>query len=262
MHALRGYDADAEERIRREGFAVVGPIVEPELVAQMRLALESAALEDLARWSSNPWYKDQWMVHNLLVRDDVFLDFLENATMHDYLSRLLSPSCILYAYTSSSLPANGSNFSRRVHVDSQAETVDYVTNVGVLLALDDFSDENGATYYLPGSHLRLEVPSEKEFFKHAVRVYPKAGQAVIFNARTYHYGGINSTPRPRHAITLNVCRHWMKQRFDYPRMLDSRQLDRLSQTGRRFVGMDSRVPARLDDYYVPPGERLFKGGQY
>mgnify|MGYP001617722254 CR=1 FL=1 len=42
--------------------------------------------------------------------------------------------------------------------------------VGVLLALDDFTDENGATYYLPGSHKSLEVPTEEEFFAKAAPV--------------------------------------------------------------------------------------------
>lgn len=260
--SISTYQSESEEEIRRNGFAVVGPLVGPDTVAAMRSALESAVAEDIKRWSTNPWYKDHWMVHNLLQRDEVFLSFLENPLMHEYLSRLLSPSCILYAYTSSSLPANGSNFSRRIHVDSQAETLGYVTNVGVLLALDDFTDENGATYYLPGSHLSLDIPGKEEFFERAVRVYPKAGQAVIFNARTYHYGGTNTTESPRHAVTLNVCRHWMKQRFDYPRMLSDEQLQKLGPVGKRFIGMDSRIPVSLEEYYVAPEERLFKGGQY
>lgn len=252
----------AEDVIRRDGFAVVGPLVDPATVDRMRAALERLIFEDLERWSANPWYADHWMVHNLLLRDSVFLDFLENELMHSYLTRLLSPACILYAYTSSSLPANGSNFSRRIHVDSQAETTDCITNVGILLALDDFTDENGATYYLPGSHLTLATPGHEEFFERAVRVYPKAGHAVIFNARTYHYGGTNTTESPRHAITLNVCRHWMKQRFDYPRMVNDGQLNRLGPAGKRLIGMDSRIPASLEEYYVAPEDRLFKGGQY
>lgn len=251
-----------EGEIRKNGFAVVGPVIDSQTVADMRSALEREVEEDIARWSGNPWYKDHWMVHNLLVRDRLFLDFLENEVMHAYLSRLLSPACTLYAYTSSSLPPNGSNFSRRIHVDSQAETLDYITNVGVLVALDDFADENGATYYLPGSHLSLEVPGHDHFFEHAQRVYPKAGEAVIFNARTFHYGGTNTTDRARHAITLNVCRHWMKQRFDYPRMLSAEQIGQLGPVGRRFIGMDSRVPVNLEEYYVRPEDRLFKSGQY
>lgn len=248
--------------ILERGFAVVGPMVDKPTVANLRSKLEASIAADITKWSDNAWYKDHWMVHNLLVRDEAFLKLLENQVMHDYLSRLLSPSCILYAYTSSSLPAHGSNFSRRIHVDSQAEVLGYITNVGVLLALDDFTDNNGATYYLPGSHKSLEVPTEEEFFARAVRVHPKAGEAVIFNARTFHYGGTNATDQARHAVTLNVCRHWMKQRFDYPRMLNEEQISLLGPTGRRFVGLDSRIPIGLDEYYVAPEERLFKSGQY
>lgn len=254
------YEASIEQSIRDDGFAVIGRVVDPATVADMRAALARVVEEDIRRWSDNPWYKDHWMVHNLMMHDDLFLEFLENPVMHAYLDRLLSPSCTLYAYTSSSLPAGGSNFSRRIHVDAQAESVDYVTNVGVLVALDDFTDDNGATYFLPRSHLSLDVPSKERFFRDARRVYPKAGEAVVFNARTFHFGGENTTSSPRHAITLNACRHWMKQRFDYPRMLGAERLDRLGPVGRRFAGMDSRVPTSIEEYYVAPADRLFKAG--
>lgn len=249
-------------QFNRDGFALAGQVIDSKTVAEMRSALERAISEDIRQWSGNRWFKDHWMVHNLLLRDDVFLEFLSSPILHAHLSRVLSPHCIVYAYTSSSLPPNGHNFSKRIHIDAQAQSVDCVTNVGVLIALDDFTDDNGATRFLPGSHLSLDVPDEAHFMKHSVRVYPKAGEAVLFNARTYHYGGENRTSRARHAITLNVCRPWMKQRFDYPSMLSSAQLEKLGPVGRRFVGMDSRVPRNLDEYYVAPEDRLYKGGQY
>lgn len=252
------YEAYIEQSIRDDGFAVIGRVVDSATATAMRTALARIVEEDISRWSGNPWYKDHWMVHNLMMHDDLFLAFLENPVMHAYLGRLLSPACTLYAYTSSSLPAGGSNFSRRIHVDAQAESIDYVTNVGVLVALDDFSDENGATYFLPKSHLSLSVPSEDQFLRDAVRVYPKAGEAVIFNARTYHLGGENVTATARHAVTLNACRHWMKQRFDYPRMIGDERLAKLGVVGRRFVGMESRVPTTMEEYYVAPADRLFK----
>lgn len=252
------YQAAIESRIRSEGFANVGAVINSATVTAMRDELQRAIDEDIQRWSQNPWYRDQWMVHNLMLRHPVFMGFLENPLMHAYLSKLLAPSCTVYAYTSSSLPPNGSNYSRRIHVDAQAECTDYITNVGVLVALDDFSEENGATYFLPGSHRSLEIPDEEHFFANAVRALPRAGEAIIFNARTFHYGGLNTTPRARHAITLNVCRNWMKQRFDYPRMLAADEIAALGPVGRRFVGMDSRIPVSLDEYYVPPEQRLFK----
>ena len=251
-------DPDLLARIRDDGFAVIGRVIDPDTIAVMRTALQRAIDADIARWSGNPWYQDHWMVHNLMLRDPVFLAFLRNETMHAYLSTLLSPDCILYAYTSSSLPPHGRNYSTRIHIDVQAQSVDCITNVGVLVALDDFTDDNGATAYLPGSHRRLEAPDAAQFDAHALRTYPRAGEAVVFNARTYHRGGVNTTSTARHAISLNACQRWMKQRFDYPRMLSPGQAEALGPVGRRFAGFDSRVPVSLEQYYVAPADRMYK----
>ena len=151
--------------------------------------------------------------------------------------------------------------SHRIHVDSPRFIPGYVTNAGVMLALDEYTPDNGATYYLPGSHLTDKVPTEAEFFAGAERTYPKAGDAVVFNARTWHMGGKNSTDKVRHAVTMNVCRSYMRQRFDYPRLVPSHIVEKLGDTGRRFLGFNVRMPASLEEYYVPEERRLYKGGQ-
>jgi len=35
----------------------------------------------------------------------------------------------------------------------------------------------------------------------------------------------------------------------------------LGETGRRFLGFDVRVPTSLDEYYLPPDQRLYKSNQ-
>ena len=87
-------------------------------IAALRAELERAIADDLARWGANPHYRDAHMVMNLMTRGDAFLRLLENPVIHAYASELLGPTCILYAYTSSSMPAGGTNFARRVHVDA------------------------------------------------------------------------------------------------------------------------------------------------
>lgn len=248
-------------RLRTEGVALVPDVLPRGVALAMRPLLQRAIDEDLARWQGHPGYVDQWMVHNLMVRGDAFLELLENPVLHAYLSELLTDTCIVYAYTSSSMPPKGSNYSRRIHVDCPRVIPGYVTNVGITLALDDFTEENGATELLPNSQWRTDPPGEAEFESGAVRFLPQAGQAVIFNARTWHRGGINRSGKPRHAVTLNACRSFMKQRFDYPRLVPEMLVSKLGPVGRRFLGFDSRVPISLDEYYVPEDQRLYKGGQ-
>lgn len=254
-------NAELVSQLRTQGVVLVPDVLSREAALAMRPLLQRAIDEDLARWQGHPGYVDHWMVHNLMVRGDAFLELLENSVLHAYLSELLSDTCIVYAYTSSSMPPKGSNYSRRIHVDCPRVIPGYVTNVGITLALDDFTEENGATELLPNSQWRTDPPGEAEFESGAVRFLPKAGQAVIFNARTWHRGGINRTGRPRHAVTLNACRSFMKQRFDYPRLVPEMLVSKLGPVGRRFLGFDTRVPISLDEYYVPEDQRLYKGGQ-
>jgi len=248
--------------IKRQGFAVVPNVADAGEVSNMREALAIAIDEDLKQWSDNPYYKDHWMVHNLMLRGAAFVRLLENETIHAYLSALLSPHCVLYAYTSSSMPPKGGNYSGRVHVDARDPVPGYWRNVGVLLALDDFTEESGATYFLPRSFERADAPSEEEFFAGAVRVFPKSGDAIIFNAGTWHHGGRNNTEKARHAVTMNVCRFDARQRFDYPRMVTENILRQIGPVGKRFLGFDVRTPSSLEEYYVAPEDRVFKPGQY
>ena len=254
-------DAEVLAALATSGVAIVPDVLERQEALAMRPLLQKAIDEDLARWQGQPGYSDAWMVHNLMVRGRPFLRLLENPILHAYLGAMLSDTCIVYAYTSSSMPPGGSNFSRRLHVDCPRVIPGYVTNMGVTLALDDFTEENGATELLPHSQGRLEPPSEEEFARGAIRLMPKAGQAILFNARIWHRGGVNRSGSARHAVTINVCRSFMRQRFDYPRLVPRELVDELGPVGRRFLGFNVRMPASLDEYYVPEERRLYKAGQ-
>jgi ectoine hydroxylase-related dioxygenase (phytanoyl-CoA dioxygenase family) len=257
MTALR---PEHTQSVLTKGFAVVPGAVDPAVATELRESLASMVAAQRAA-ANERTQVDDYMVHNPMMCDSRFFDLLENATIVDSLDTFLGPTSILYAYTSSSMPAGGSNYSRRVHVDSPRVIPGYMTNLGIIVALDDFSDDNGATFFLPGSFERLEPPSEEEFFAHAERVHPRRGDLVVFNARTWHYGGLNSTDEDRHAVTLNACRAYMRQRFDYPRLVGDELAKSMSPTLRRILGFDVRVPTSLEEYYLPEDQRLYKANQ-
>ena len=248
--------------IDERGFTVVRNVIEAGEIAQLRAALEFAIAEDLKHWEGKE-YTGAHMVMNLMTRGTPFVTLLENEVLHEYLSSILGDTCILYAYTSSSMPPGGTNYSNRIHVDCPRHIDGYVTNVGITLALDDFTDENGATFQLPGSHRSPEQPTAQEFERGAARVYPRAGDAIVFNARTWHRGGQNHTNNWRHAVTLNACRSYMRQQFDFPRLTEASGwiLPRLGELGRRFLGFNVRMPISLDEYYLPVEQRPYKPNQ-
>ena len=130
--------------------------------------------------------------------------------------------------------------------------------MGATILLDDFTEENGATWFLPRSQWQAEAPSEDDFYKKAQRLIAPAGSVLFFNARLWHAGGDNQTDQWRHALTINMCRPYMKQRIDIPRAMAGMDLSGVSERVRQKLGFFSQPPASLDEYYLPPEQRSFR----
>lgn len=254
--------SDAQRSAWRQQIAGKGSFIERDIldanqIAELKSEL-TAAIESEASYHGGTDYPDYGMALACYMHGKAFLELLDQGLLMNPIEAVMGPGCIIYAYTSSSMPPHGSNYSGRIHVDCPRVIPGYVTNLGVTIALDDFNADNGATYYLPGSHERLDVPSEREFLAGAERLIIPAGSAWFFNARTWHRGGTNTTPKWRHALTLNLCRPFMKQRLDIPRMLADRDLSRFSERVLQKLGFLSQVPASLDEYYAPAEKRKYK----
>ena len=242
----------------RNGVTIVPAVLFLDTVRALRDELDAAIAEDAIRY---PNVFDKGMVHNCMVRGKHMAQLLDNPVMTAYLGAAFSNTCIIYAYQSSSLPPGQENYGSRVHVDSPRFIPGYATNMGVIFPLDDFTIENGATYYLKGSHKLSDMPDETTFFSKASRACCAAGDMILFNGRLFHAAGANTTNRTRHSLTINICRSYMRQRFDFPRLVPKEVIDSLGDDGRRLIGMNVRMPTNLEEFYLPADQRLYKPNQ-
>ena len=246
------------EDLNEDGVTIVPSVLNASEVAVLRQELENAIADDCINY---PDVFDKGMVHNCMVRGKNMAQLLDHPVFNAYLKAAFSETCIIYAYQSSSLPPHQKNYGSRIHVDSPRFILDYQTNLGVIFPLDDFTLENGATHYLKGSHKRETLPTDEEFFPHASRACCKAGDMIFFCGRTVHAAGFNSTDKTRHSLTINICRSYMRQRFDFPRLVPETIINSLGEDGRRLLGMNVRVPISLEEFYFPPEKRLYKPNQ-
>lgn len=242
---------------RTTGSAIVRGLLPTDFVVAAKRELE-AAMEVELRYHGKRDYKDYGMVLLCALYGGAFWKLFDHPALIAPFHAILGEGCIVYAYTSSSMPPNAVNYSGRIHVDCPRLIPDYITNMGATILLDDFTEMNGATWFLPDSHSMAQPPDEKSFYANARRVIAPAGSVWFFNARTWHAGGANKTDRWRHALTINMARPWMKQRLDIPRAMSHLDLAALSPIARQKLGFDAQVPANYDEYYAPPERRKFK----
>jgi ectoine hydroxylase-related dioxygenase (phytanoyl-CoA dioxygenase family) len=246
-----------KQNFSSNGYAIVEDVLSPEEISTLKPALEEA-IEREVDYHQGPDYKDYGMVMLCSLYDKALVDLFDNPRLTEPFNLILGEECIIYAYTSSSMPPNTSNYSRRIHVDCPRIIPNFITNMGATILLDDFTEENGPTQFLPNSYLMAEEPSEEYFNEHAETLIAKAGTVWFFHARTWHRGGMNLTDKWRHALTLNVCRSWMKQRIDIPRAMSHIHMSGVSEQVKQKLGFLAQPPASYKEYYVPPDQRTFR----
>lgn len=72
----------------------------------------------------------------------------------------------------------------------------------IMLALTDFTAENGATHVIPGSHKWDDDRAPKE--DETVRAEMQAGAALLWLGSTYHGGGANDSDAPRRGMSIGL----------------------------------------------------------
>lgn len=128
-----------------------------------------------------------------------------------------------------------------LHVDWSGPTVPgdyYVCNS--LWLIDDFTEENGATRLVPGSHRKGTIPEEAMADPSAphpdeIRLLGKAGTVVVFNAHTWHGGTRNRTDQPRRAMHAYFCRRDQKQQTDQRQYARPETRARLHDAARHIL---------------------------
>lgn len=245
-------------RIDSEGCAIIPEVVPSEMLQPLKSALEIAIQKEREFQARSGAKIDDGMVLLCSLYPGALTEVLELETLMRPFEWILGEGCVIYAYTSSSMPPRGSNYSARIHVDCPRLIPGYISNAGATILLDDFTEENGATWYLPKSHTREQQPDDQQFYQEAKRLLAKAGSVFYFNARVWHSGGQNQTGHWRHALTINMCRPFMKQRLDIPRAMSQLDLTGVSDRALQKLGFFAQVPANYDEYYAAPHLRKYR----
>ena len=244
-------------QIQRDGYSILPGVLPRSILEPLKRELAAAIeIEEQHRRQTGAG-SHYGMVLLCSLYGGNLVNVLDLENLMQPFEAVLGDGCIIYAYTSSSMPPSDTNYSSRVHVDCPRIIPGYVTNMGATILLDDFTEENGATWFLPGSHCRADAPGREEFFANAKQVIAPAGSVFYFNARLWHAGGMNRGNQWRHALTINMCRPYMKQRIDIPRAMAHLNHETYPRRARQKLGFLAQTPANYEEFYAPPEQRKF-----
>lgn len=232
----------------QNGYFIDRAVFPADLIQDLKAGLDRAIRAEAA-YKTPESDHDPLQVMCCPFHDDIFLELLARDEIINRVEALLDRHCIVYTFTNSSMSPGQGNFSSRIHVDRHHMTGDYQEGVGLMVLLDDFTEQNGATWYLPGSQHQQEAPSEADFYARSLRLVAPAGTVFYFHPRLWHAGGENHTGTQRDAVLLGFSRAHVKQRLNLPKLLKGHSHRYNNQRVLQKLGFQAEPPQSLEEFY-------------
>lgn len=131
-----------------------------------------------------------------------------------------------------------------IHVDVERGSTDGPL-LGFIFMVDDFTSANGATHFIPGSHLWSNSPARPHGEEYVAQLVPACGPAgslLMFNGSTWHGQGINSSDRPRRSLQGAFIPRSGRAMTDFSGRMGPETRARLGDTARQVLAIPEVRP--------------------
>ncbi len=241
----------AVEEIKHSGFTIFESCfgLEDLTYARQRIdAIYKQQVEEVGGEEVLRTIGDENIARQLLVYDEHFLKYAIYDKMLKVVQRLLGDYYILYQQNANIHIPHVGHTSTPWHRDP---TFKHYTSsrplfMSALLTIDDYNEENGGLYVLPGSHLHEPFPSFDYVEKHKKQLTAKAGSLILQDAMMFHTPGINRSDKLKRSMTQFYTMHLVRQEVSIPRMLKGKWAnDKFLQ---QFLGYNHQTFYSVKDY--------------
>lgn len=114
-------------------------------------------------------------------------------------------------------------------------------SVATVWAIDEFTDDNGATVVIPGSHRWPDGRTPVNADPHHSAVM-SAGSCVLFLGTLWHGGGANRSAAPRLAVTAQYCQPWLRTQEAFTLSTGADVVREVSEDIRQMLGYSVHPP--------------------
>jgi ectoine hydroxylase-related dioxygenase (phytanoyl-CoA dioxygenase family) len=201
------------ERIERDGYTIVEGVFDA--------AFADAVTADLARLErelgegpgKNLFEGLQTVrIYNLLAHGALYQAIAAHQSILPIVEGVLDRGCLVSSLSSIAIgPGEG---AQPIHADDMLIPLPrpHVTLVcNTMWAMTDFTEDNGATRIIPGSHRDAANPELGKEYGGTVAAAMPRGSVLVFNGSAWHGGGPNRAGSRRVGIAMNYCAGWMRQ---------------------------------------------------
>ena len=189
-------------------------------------------------------------IYNLVSKHPVFQELICNSYVENVLERVFDRPTLHEKYVLNSLTGHivvpGAE-AIPLHIDSAVPEPIPKTMVRFIgiLALDDFTIDNGATEFVPGSHKILKRPTTYDAIKaKGVKAICKAGSLILFDGAAWHRSTDNSSSNSRMGLMLSFAASYFVEiggEEEHLSVIPKETLNNFSPKMKQMVGYERAI---------------------
>jgi ectoine hydroxylase-related dioxygenase (phytanoyl-CoA dioxygenase family) len=200
------------EAIARDGFTIIHDVFSADCAAALIDELQRRE-RDLAITPATNTFEGTatWRIYNLLARGPLFEAIPVDPVVLPVVEGVLDDGCLVSSI--SSIAIGPGETAQPIHTDDQVMPLakpHVATVCNTMWALTDFTEANGATRIIPGSHLADHSPKYGQHYD-SVPAEMLVGSVLVWHGSLWHGGGANVTDARRYGIAMNYCAGWVRQ---------------------------------------------------
>jgi ectoine hydroxylase-related dioxygenase (phytanoyl-CoA dioxygenase family) len=200
------------KRLDEDGYTIVEDAIDTDLVDELATNLRDLeAFFDVQPAGNSFEGAHTLRVYNLLALDRVWERVPVHPSVLPIVEKVLDPGCLISSL--SSITILPGEIAQPIHADDQLLPIPkpHVPTVcNSMWALTDFTEANGATRIVPGSHRYDHSPDYGHPYESIAAEMPR-GSVLIWHGSLWHGGGANSTDEARVGIAMNYCAGFIRQ---------------------------------------------------
>ena len=174
-------------------------------------------------------------IYNLLVHGALYQEIPVHARVLPLVEQVLDAGCLVSSLSSISIGPGET--AQPIHSDDILIPLPKPRPAIIcnsMWALSDFTEENGATRVVPGSHRRESPQYGAEVDTIAAEM--RAGSVLVWDGSLWHGGGANRTGERRVGIAMNYCAGYIRQQENQQLGIPREIARGFSPRLRRLVG--------------------------
>lgn len=250
------------EDVRRDGFTIIENAIEPDLIEALNDTLARLEQDFDIKPSANSFEgRHTVRIYNLLAHGEPFTRVPVHPSVLPVIEGVLDEGCLISSL--SSIAIDPGETAQPIHADDMVIPLEkphapIVCNS--MWALTDFTEENGATRLIPGSH-RLPNPDYGGDYASVPGEMAK-GSVLVWDGALWHGGGANRTDRRRMGVAMNYCAGFIRQQENQQLGLAPELVKTFEPRLQELVGYGvyRGLIGHIDK--ASPSQRLMDGGAF